>query len=52
MQPMQSTPWRDPNRWLWALAGLFPGLVWLNLWRFEAPGKPTTFELQIVLTAD
>lgn len=24
----------------------------LNLWRFEAPGKPTTFELQIVLTAD
>jgi TonB family protein len=24
----------------------------LNLWRFEAPGKPTTFELQIVLTSD
>lgn len=24
----------------------------LNMWRFEAPGKPTTFELQIVLTAD
>ncbi len=39
MAAMQSTPWRDPNRWLWALAGLFPGLVWLNLWRFEQHGQ-------------
>jgi len=31
--------WRDPKRWLWPLSALFPGLVWLNLFRFEWSGQ-------------
>ena len=44
MGPMQATlpsvpAWRDPKRWLWPLSALFPGLVWLNLLRFEWSGQ-------------
>jgi len=39
MAGMPTPSWRDPNRWLWPLAALFPGLVWLNLLRFEQEGE-------------
>lgn len=34
-----STPrWRDPRRYGWLLSAAFPGLVWLNLLRYERSG--------------
>lgn len=37
---MQSSPWKDPRRGWWLLSALFPGLVWLNLARFQLGGDP------------
>lgn len=31
-------PWRDAKRYAWLLSGVFPGLAWLNLWRFQGSG--------------
>lgn len=36
---MQTPPWKDPRRGWWTLSALFPGLIWLNLIRYQINGN-------------